>query len=132
MKYSVDKAEHYSIISVGEDKLDATVAPELKSELLTMHAGGTRNVILDMSKVRYTDSSGLSSLLVGNRVFQEDNGMFILAGLTEHVMKLIKISQLDGVLEILPTVQESIDAVFLHTVENDLNNDTSSGDESSN
>ena len=35
-------------------------------------------------------------------------------------MKLIKISQLDGVLNILLTVEEAIDAVFMKEIENDL------------
>ncbi len=43
-----------------------------------------------------------------------------MAGVTDHVMKLIKISQLDSVLDIMPTVQEAIDAVFINELENDL------------
>ena len=42
MKYSVDKQKQYSVVSVGEDKLDAAVAPDLKSELITMHAEGVK------------------------------------------------------------------------------------------
>ncbi|MDH5383025.1 MAG: anti-anti-sigma factor, partial [Cyclobacteriaceae bacterium] len=66
--------------------------------------------------------SGLSAMLVGNRILQEDNGLFILANLSEHTSKLIKISQLDSVLNILPTVEEAIDAIFMHEIENDLGN----------
>ena len=35
-------------------------------------------------------------------------------------MKLIKISQLNNVLNILPTVEEAIDAIFLKEIESDL------------
>jgi hypothetical protein len=35
-------------------------------------------------------------------------------------MKLIKISQLDSVLDIMPTVQEAVDAVYLNELGNDL------------
>lgn len=120
MKYTIDKQEKYSLLSLHEEKLDSSIAPQLKSELITIHAEGIRNIILDLSDVKYTDSSGLSALLVGNRVIQEDNGIFILSGLTEHTMKLIKISQLESVLNILPTVEEAIDAVFMYELENDL------------
>ncbi len=120
MKYSVDKQEQYTVFALNETKLDSTLAPTLKTELITLQAEGTKNLILDMREVKYTDSSGLSSLLVGNRTFQQDGGIFILANLSEHTAKLIKISQLDGVLNILPTVEEAIDAVFLHDLENDL------------
>jgi anti-sigma B factor antagonist len=120
MKYTIDKQEKYSMLRLHEEKLDSGVAPNLKSELITLHAEGVRNIILDLSEVKYTDSSGLSALLVGNRIVQEDGGIFILASLSEHTGKLIKISQLDSVLNILNTVEEAIDAVFMHEIEKDL------------
>lgn len=120
MKYSVDKQEKYTLLRLNEEKLDSSIAPQLKSEMVTLHAEGVRNIILDLSEVKYTDSSGLSALLVGNRILQEDKGIFILARLSDHTMKLIKISQLDSVLNILVTVEESIDAVFMHEIEKDM------------
>jgi anti-anti-sigma factor len=120
MKYTVDKQEKYTLLQLNEDKLDTHLAPQLKSEFITLHAEGVKNIILDLSQVRYTDSSGLSALLVGNRTFQQNEGFFALACLSDHVMKLIKISQLDGVLNILPSVEEAVDAVFMNEIENDL------------
>ncbi len=120
MKYTIDKQEKYSLLALHEEKLDSSVAPSLKSELITLHAEGIKNIILDLSEVKYTDSSGLSALLVGNRILQEDGGVFVLAALTDHTMKLIKISQLDSVLNIVVTIQEAIDAVFMHEIEKDL------------
>lgn len=122
MKYTIDKQEKYSLLHLHEEKLDSAVAPNLKSELITLHAEGVRNIILDLTDIKYTDSSGLSALLVGNRIVQEEGGIFVLACLSEHTMKLIKISQLDSVLNILPTVEEGVDAVFMHEIEKDLKN----------
>lgn len=120
MKYTIDKQEKYSLLSLHEDKMDSNIAPDLKSQMITLHAEGVKNIILDLTEVKYTDSSGLSALLVGNRIFQEDGGIFVLAKLSEHTLKLIKISQLDSVLHILPTVEEAIDTVFMHEIENDM------------
>jgi anti-sigma B factor antagonist len=120
MKYTIDKQEKYTLLRLHEEKMDSSIAPSLKSELVTLHAEGARNIILDLSEVRYTDSSGLSALLVGNRIFQEEGGIFVLACLSDHTMKLIRISQLDSVLNILPSVEESIDTVFMHEIEKDM------------
>ncbi|MEQ8423244.1 MAG: STAS domain-containing protein [Cyclobacteriaceae bacterium] len=120
MKYTIDKQEKYCLLSLHEDKMDSSIAPNLKSQMITLHAEGVKNIILDLTEVKYTDSSGLSALLVGNRIFQEEGGIFVLAKLSEHTLKLIKISQLDSVLHILPTVEEAIDAVFMHEVEKDM------------
>lgn len=120
MKYTIDKQEKYSLLRLHEEKMDSSVAPGLKSELITLHAEGVKNIILDLSDVKYTDSSGLSALLVGNRIFQEEGGIFVLAALSEHTLKLIKISQLDSVLNITLTPEEAVDSVFMHEIERDL------------
>jgi anti-anti-sigma factor len=120
MKYTIDKQEKYALLRLHEEKMDSSVAPGLKSELITLHAEGVKNIILDLSDVKYTDSSGLSALLVGNRIFQEEGGIFVLASLSEHTIKLIKISQLDSVLNITLTPEEAVDAVFMHEIERDL------------
>lgn len=122
MKYTIDKQEKYALLRLHEEKMDSSVAPNLKSELITLHAEGVKNIILDLSDVKYTDSSGLSALLVGNRIFQEEGGIFVLAALSEHTVKLIKISQLDSVLNITLTPEEAVDAVFMHEIEKDLKN----------
>jgi len=120
MKYTIDKQEKYTLLRLHEEKMDSSIAPNLKSEMVTLHAEGTRNIILDLTEVKYTDSSGLSALLVGNRIFQEEGGIFILSSLSDHTMKLIRISQLDSVLNILPSVEAAIDAVFMHEIEKDM------------
>lgn len=120
MKYTIDKSEQYAVIKLHESRLDSLIAPALKSELITLHAEGVNNIILDLEEIRYTDSSGLSALLVGNRILQEDKGIFILIKLSDHALKLIKISQLENVLHILPTLEEAVDAVFLHEIEGGL------------
>jgi anti-sigma B factor antagonist len=120
MKYSVNKHDKYNLIQLEEDKLDSLLAPVLKTQLVTFNAEGVKNIILDLSKVKYVDSSGLSAILVANRLCKNDNGILVITGTNEHVNKLIKISQLDHVLNILPTNSEAIDAVFLNEIERSL------------
>jgi anti-sigma B factor antagonist len=122
MKYTIDKKENYTVITIDEKKLDTTIAPDLKSEFVKLNAEGITNLILDLTNVKYTDSSGLSSILIANRLCNSSNGLLILTGLQDHVMKLINISKLESVLNILPTVEEGIDRVFLHEIERDLTN----------
>lgn len=123
MKFLIDKQEKYTLITPEEEKLDSILSPQLKSEFVTLNSEGIRNIILDLSKVKYSDSSGLSAILVANRLCSGDEGILVLCGLTDHVNKLIKISQLDTVLTILPSVNEAIDNVFMHELERNLKNE---------
>lgn len=110
MKYTADKQGNYVTIELNEDKLDTSIAPELKSEFVTLQAEGFKHVIMNLKNVKYSDSSGLSALLVGNRLFRED-GNFILCEVQDHVSKLINISQLDKVMDIVPSQEEAINAL---------------------
>jgi anti-sigma B factor antagonist len=108
MEFRIEKLENYTLIQVMEEKLDTHIAPNLKSELVLVSGNGEKNIILDLANVRYCDSSGLSAILVANRLCKNANGTFVLTGLNEAVERLITISQLDTVLNITTTVEEGI------------------------
>ncbi|GAB4335586.1 MAG: hypothetical protein OHK0038_13370 [Flammeovirgaceae bacterium] len=120
MKFTIDKSEKYTILELQEEKLDSLKAPRLKSEFVTLYQSGTQNLILNLSHVKYVDSSGLSAILVAKRMANEAGGHLVLAGVNDHVMKLLKISKLDEVFTILSSIQESIDFIFLNEIEKEL------------
>ncbi len=123
MKYSTVLHDNYVILHLQEDKLNSTIAPELKSAMIMYNTQGQRNIILDLSEVNYADSSGLSALLRGNSICEGSQGLFVVFGVTPHVKKLIEITHLDRVFHILPTQQESIEAVFMHEIESSIDDD---------
>lgn len=120
MKFTVDKHEKYVLIKLDENKLNSLISPHLKSELILTNTEGQRNIILDLSNVKYSDSSGLSSLLVGHRICKNAEGSFILTGINENIARLITISQLENILTIVGTVDEAIDLIFMEEIEKDL------------
>ncbi len=120
MKFSVEKKDKYCVFKLEDEKLNTLNAPKLKSELVILNAGGVRNVILDLSEVNFVDSSGLSAILIGNRLCKNVNGSFVVTRLNEYVSKLIKISQLDSILNITPTAEEAIDFVMMEELEREM------------
>jgi anti-sigma B factor antagonist len=118
MSFQVHKNEKYTLIKLKSEKLDTTVAPALKSELVVLNADGVKYMIIDLTEVRYCDSSGLSAILVANRLCKNGNGAFVLTGLQEPVKKLIAISQLDSILNIATSEKDSIDMLFAQLAKN--------------
>ncbi|GAB4235186.1 MAG: hypothetical protein Tsb0034_09220 [Ekhidna sp.] len=116
MEFKVDNYENYSIATISEEKVDSTLSPELKSEFMKIAQDGVKNLIVNMGDVKYVDSSGLSALLVGNRSFTEE-GAFVLFNVSDHVKKLISISQLDKVMTVVPTQEEAADFVLMSVIE---------------
>lgn len=121
--FSIDRNDRYSLIRMQCEKLDSNVSPSLKSELVVLNADGVRNIIIDLSDSRYCDSSGLSAILVANRLCKNANGSFIITGLQDPVMKLISISQLDSILTISKTLTEAIDMLVEEEVERGMENE---------
>jgi anti-anti-sigma factor len=120
MKYRIDKQEQCSIFSLEEDNLNSVIAPSLKSEFIFLNQEGIQNLVLDMSGVKFVDSSGLSAILTAHRLWK-DHGCFVLAGpFHPLVTKLIEISRLDSILIMTPTVSEAVDYVIMDAVEREL------------
>lgn len=120
MKYTVDKQDRYATISLNEDNLNSIIAPNLKSEFVFLRNEGVQNLILDLSDVKYVDSSGLSAILTANRLWK-DHGAFVICGVNApSVQRLIKISRLDTILSVMPTLAEAVDYVFLDEIQRDL------------
>ncbi|HET6244251.1 MAG: STAS domain-containing protein [Bacteroidetes bacterium] len=120
MSFVYDKNEKFTLIKSTAERLDSSISPILKSELVVINSNGEKNIILDLSDTRYCDSSGLSAILVGNRLCKNANGTFIVTGLQSSVKKLIAISQLDTILKITPTLNEAMDLLFMEEIERDL------------
>ncbi len=121
MNFEITNNEKYTVLKSKVEKLDTNFAPELKSELVLINKAGQKNIIIDLSETRYCDSSGLSAILVANRLCKGLEGSFVLTGLQDSVMKLVTISQLHTVLNITPTFNEAHDYIMMEEVERDLN-----------
>lgn len=120
MKYNIDKQESYAVLTLDEENLNSSLAPQLKTDLIMLSQEGVRNMIIDLSNTKFVDSSGLSAILTGYRLWKDDS-TFVLAGeLHPMVKKLIEISRLESILTIIPTVSEAIDYVLMEEVERDL------------
>jgi len=118
MEFQINKKDNYTLIEIQAEKLDTNISPSLKSELVLISGNGENNIVLDVSKCRYCDSSGLSAILVANRLCKNTKGTFVLTGLQQAVERLITISQLDTVLNITSTVDESVDLIQKQSAEN--------------
>jgi anti-anti-sigma factor len=107
MDFKIDKKDNYTSIQVMVEKLDAHIAPSLKSELVLISGSGEKNILLDLSQCTYCDSSGLSAVLVANRLCKNSEGSFVVGGIQPNVERLISISQLDKVLNIAYNIERA-------------------------
>lgn len=112
MNFETTQNNNTAVVKTMVEKLDASNASELKSELVVLNKNGVNNIVIDLTKTKYCDSSGLSAILVANRLCKDSSGKFALCGLSSNVESLIKIAQLDRVLSIAKDEQGAKELVI--------------------
>ncbi|MFP5081419.1 STAS domain-containing protein [Pedobacter sp. JCM 36344] len=121
MKFAVDKHEKYVVIKLKESKFTNNNTPKLKSEFILLNAEGYHNIVLDLSAVKEcNDSQDLSSLLVGDRLCKNTQGLFIVTGVNNTVAKILEMSNLDQSLTIVKRLVEATDLIFMDEIEKEL------------
>lgn len=107
MNFNIRKEAGFACIKVLRERLDSFISPELKAELVMLASNKEGNIILDLEECSYCDSSGLSAILVGNRLCEELEGTFIICNLSQNVEKMVKLAMLDTILMIAVNLEEA-------------------------
>jgi len=82
-----------------------------------LNAEGVKNIIINMQDTKYCDSSGLSAILVANRLCKNSGGIFVLSNIQEPIKKLIAISQLDSILNITSNIKDAEELLSMATTD---------------
>jgi anti-anti-sigma factor len=118
--YSIEDKDNFHLISLLDSKFTARIAPDLKADLVELKSKKVKYIIFDLEQASYCDSSGLSAILVANRICKELGGCMVVCNLQAGVEKLIEISQLNNILTITPSLNEAVDFVFMDDLEKGL------------
>ncbi len=110
MNYETRKIGDITVFKLNEQRLDTNISGLLKGEFTKiLKVDEVKKFIIDLSQVESCDSSGLSAILVANRIISTTDGQIRLASPSEKVLSLIKITQLDRVLPVTKTVEEAVE-----------------------
>jgi anti-sigma B factor antagonist len=94
-----------------ECRLDATTAPDLKTKLASLAEEGYDQLVIDLTKVPFIDSSGLAALVSGLKAALETGGALKLVGLNEQARTAFRVTLLDRVFEFYPDVDAALDSL---------------------
>ncbi|NIR50739.1 STAS domain-containing protein [candidate division KSB1 bacterium] len=111
MKLHEEKISDVLVVRLEEPRLDNTVSSEFKTELLRLaETEGVQNVLVDLGKVDYADSSGLGALLFGHRQLKLNSGDLKLLNPTPKVQTLIRIAKLEDVLAVFDNENAAVES----------------------
>lgn len=100
MEVKVIKEDKYTILKL-KGSLDIYTSLDLKSSMENVPIGSEHDLIFDMSKVDYVDSSGIGTLIkIANQV-SDSGGNFFITGIKPMIEKIFKVAGLMNYFQIL-------------------------------
>jgi anti-sigma B factor antagonist len=110
MNFETKQIDDVTVFKLNEKRLDTNISGLLKGEFtVLLKVEGVNKLVIDLSEVESCDSSGLSAILVANRILSSNHGHIRLSAPSEKVYSLVKITQLDRVLPVTQTVEEAVE-----------------------
>jgi anti-sigma B factor antagonist len=97
----------YVVSVTGE--VDLFTAAEFKQRVMAPIATGAQHVIVDLTGTTFIDSSSLGVLIGANRRLKARRGRLVVACDVEAIIKTLKITGLDSVFTLAPTVEEALE-----------------------
>lgn len=107
MNLTEESRDGILILRLAEPRLDAARAPVLREMLVRKAEEGHNRIVLDLSRTEFMDSSGLGALVsclkrLGTR------GTLAVAGAQGAVERLFKLTRMDRVFALHPTVDAAV------------------------
>jgi anti-sigma B factor antagonist len=103
------EANEVLVIALQEDNLDASNVRDFKDAAQSMIHDHTK-VVLDMSGVKFVDSSGLGALISCLRLLNGKKGDFRLCCMSTTVRALFELMRMHRVFSIFDTRQEAVNS----------------------
>ena len=108
MQISARRHDSTTIFDVSGD-IDFANSREVRQSVLReVCEGRTSRVVVNLSQVRYIDSSGVASLIEGLKASRDLGSRFILIGLSTSAREVLQLSRLIKVFEIYDNEEQAL------------------------
>jgi anti-sigma B factor antagonist len=112
MDIAVEKFGAVTIATLHRDELDASNVNDFKRDVAPMLAENS-NVILDLSHLRFIDSSGLGAMLSCLRQLNAKGADLKLCGMSKAVRAVFELVRMHRIFDIYDTREQAVSA-FQH------------------
>jgi anti-sigma B factor antagonist len=98
-RVGVNRSDAGVVVAV-DGELDLATAPELRDSLVALSEEGPTDIILDLTSLRFIDSTGLSVLVMAHNRARADRGSILLRNPSPSVLRILEITGLVSVFTI--------------------------------
>ncbi|HKI79605.1 MAG TPA: STAS domain-containing protein [Ignavibacteriaceae bacterium] len=95
------------IIEITDNLIGGPEASKINDTVNNLLSDKKNNIIVDLGKVKFVNSSGLGILIRNFTSTTNSGGNFVLANINEKMRGLLSITKLNQVFKVYPTVEEA-------------------------
>lgn len=107
MPIEFDRSGDVVVAAVPMDELDAGNSAEFKREIAPV-LDSTTKLALDLSRLRFVDSSGLGAFISCLRKLNAKGGDLKLFGMSKQVRAVFELVRMDRIFDIVATKDEAV------------------------
>ena len=97
----------HAVISVSGRLTLGREVEQLESTVAEQLASGRKKVVIDLSTLDYADSSGIGTMVSCLTQVKQAGGELRLAGVNPRLLKMFKMTGIDVLIDIFPTVADA-------------------------
>lgn len=86
----------------------------LKNAILSLVGEGRNQIVLNLARVAYIDSSGLGELIAGHVTLNKKGGQIKLLNLTQRLQELMTITKLLTIFDVYEDESKAVDSFKIH------------------
>jgi anti-sigma B factor antagonist len=108
MKIEVTETHGVTLLMLANDRLDAHNSDLVKGRLRDVFESGAKDVVVDLSEVRFIDSSGLGAMVSGFKNAVSHHGRLVLSGLQTQPRSMFDLTRLTRVFDIYENAEAAL------------------------
>ncbi|MEV4902422.1 STAS domain-containing protein [Citricoccus sp. NPDC055426] len=101
MQFTVARHDTYTEVT-GEGRLNMVAAPKLKDVIASEIGAGSRQIVVELGKTEFMDSSGLGALISCLKLARQASGDLRIANVPPQVLMVLQLTSMDRVLTPYP------------------------------
>jgi anti-sigma B factor antagonist len=109
MEIAVDRFGDVAVALIPVDELDASNAPDLKRDIAPILEANSK-VVIDLSRLRFVDSSGLGAMVSCLRQLSAKGGDLKLCGMSKQVRAAFELVRMHRIFDIFGAREEAVRA----------------------
>ena len=109
MELVVNNVDGVAVAAVPVEELDASNSSDFKRDIAPVLQANAK-LVLDLSGLRFVDSSGLGAMLSCLRQLSAKGGDLKLCGMSRQVRSLFELVRMHRIFDIYPTRAEAVSA----------------------